>query len=132
LTTPTRLGRARIWHAEAVVDDLVGDWLSLPQLAERIGEPVSRVRQWLRDGRIVGIRRGDPPEVCVPSAFERDGALLKGLTGTLTLLRDCGYSAEEAVRWMFTDDAALSGRPVDALAAGRPVEVHRRAQALGF
>ena len=114
------------------VDDLVKDWLTLPDLAEQIGEPLSKVRQLLRERRLVAVQRGTPPVKQVPAELVHDGKLLKGLAGALTVLRDAGYSDLEALRWLLTDDPAIPGRPVDAMAAGRDTAVKRRAQVLAF
>jgi hypothetical protein len=61
-----------------------------------------------------------------------DGQLLKGLAGAVTVLRDAGYDDEQALRWLLTEDEAIPGRPVDAMAAGRDTAVKRRAQVLAF
>jgi hypothetical protein len=114
------------------VDDLVAEWLTLPDLAEQIGEPLSKVRQMLREGRLVAVPRGTPPVKQVPAELVHEGKLLKGLAGALTVLRDAGYSDLEALRWLLTEDAAIPGRPVDAMAAGRDTAVKRRAQILAF
>ena len=58
--------------------------------------------------------------------------ILKGLHGTLTVLLDCGFDDEEAVRWLFTADDSLPGTPIQAMAERRCTEVNRRAQALAF
>lgn len=107
-------------------------WLSLPDLAEQIGEPLTKVRQLLREGKIVAVQRGTPPVKQVPADLVHDGKLVKGLAGALTVLRDAGYSDLEALRWLLTDDAAIPGRPVDAMAQGRDTAVKRRAQVLAF
>jgi Rv2175c C-terminal domain of unknown function len=114
------------------VDDLVTDWLTLPDLAEQIGEPLSKVRQLLREGRLVAVQRGTPPVKHVPADVVHDGKLVKGLAGALTVLRDAGYSDLEALRWLLTEDPAIPGRPVDAMAQGRDTAVKRRAQILAF
>lgn len=114
------------------LDELVSDWLTLPDLAERIDVPLSKVRQQLREGRLVAVERGSPPVKHVPAAFVADGKLVKGLSGALTVLRDAGYRDDEALRWLFTEDAAIPGRPIDAMAAGRDTAVKRRAMALAF
>ncbi|MGI8698685.1 MAG: Rv2175c family DNA-binding protein [Mycobacteriales bacterium] len=119
-------------EVEAELDTLVGDWLTLPAVAERLGESPGRVRQLVRDGRLAAVRRGKPPELAVPAAFVGDGMVLKGLPGTLTLLRDAGYDEEAALRWLFTPDASLPGAPIAALIENRGTEVKRRAQALAF
>jgi hypothetical protein len=114
------------------LDDLVDTWLTLPDIAERLRLPVTRVRQLLRDGQLVAVRRGESAALHVPAAFVGAEGPVKGLTGTLTLLRDAGYSDAEAVRWLFTPDESLPGRPVDALVENRGREVKRRAQALAL
>jgi hypothetical protein len=114
------------------VETLVTSWLTLPELAERLGSDVSRVRQLVRDRQVLAVRRGENNVLMVPEAFAQDGRVLKGLPGTLTLLADARYSDEEAMRWLFSPDDSLPGSPVDALVANRGTEVKRRAQALGF
>jgi hypothetical protein len=61
-----------------------------------------------------------------------DGEEIKGLRGVLTLLADAGFSPDEALRWVLTDDPSLPGSPAEALAENRGTEVKRRAQSLGF
>jgi hypothetical protein len=114
------------------LDDLVSGWLTLPELAERLGTDVSRARQLLRERQVLAVRRGENSALMVPADFAADGKVLKGLPGTLTLLHDARYSDEEALRWLFTPDDSLPGSPVQALAENRGTEVKRRAQALGF
>jgi hypothetical protein len=119
-------------RVNADLERIVPGWLSLPELADRLGEPVSKVRHRLREGRLVAVERGVPPTLQVPADFVCEGELVKGLCGTLTLLRDNGYTAAEALHWLFTPDDSLPGTPINALAANRGSEVKRRAQALGF
>lgn len=113
-------------------DTLVDAWLTVPDAAELLGIEVTRVRQLVRDRRVIALRRGDPPRLEIPRAFFQDGAVLKGLPGLLTVLADAGYEDEEALRWLFTPDETLPGSPVQALAENRGTEAKRRAQALGF
>jgi len=114
------------------LDALVSQWLALPELAERIDLPLPKVRQMVRERKLVTVRRGSPPVQCVPADLVHDGKLVKGLSGALTVLRDAGFSDDEALRWLLTDDAAIPGRPVDAMAQGRDTAVKRRAQVLAF
>ena len=114
------------------LDALVSQWLSLPELAEQIDLPLAKVRQLVRERKLVTVRRGTPPVQYVPADVVRDGKLVKGLSGALTVLHDAGFSDEEALRWLLTDDAAIPGRPVDAMAEGRDTAVKRRAQVLAF
>lgn len=106
------------------------DWLTVPDVAERLGVPVTRVHHLLRDGGLAGMRVGGV--LRVPAAFVPDDAVVKGLAGVLTLLHDGGYDDEAAIRWLHTPDDTLPGTPVEALRANRGTEVRRRAQALGF
>ena len=114
------------------LEGLVSEWLTLPDLAERIGQPLPKVRQLVREGKLVTVARGRPPVQCVPADLVAEGQLVKGLAGALTVLRDAGFSANEALRWLLTEDDVLPGRPVDAMAAGRDTAVKRRAQVLAF
>jgi excisionase family DNA binding protein len=106
------------------------EWLTVPDVAERLGVPVSRVHQLLREGGLAGQRDGGV--LRVPAGFLNGNAVVKGLSGVLTLLHDGGYDDEAAIRWLHTPDDSLPGTPVQALAADRGREVKRRAQALAF
>jgi hypothetical protein len=114
------------------LDTLVTDWLTIPDVAERLGLDVGKVRRLLQDRYLVGVRRGERNVLSVPAALIVDGAPLPELRGTLTVLMDSGYDDESALRWLFTPDESLPGTPVEALRGGRKTEVRRRAQALAF
>ncbi len=116
---------------DRVADALVGEWLSLPEVAERLAIPSSRVKQLLRDRRLLAVVRPSG-ERAVPAGFLDGGQIVKGLSGTLTVLFDCGFDQEEALRWLFTADDTLPGTPIEALCRHRGTEVNRRAQALAF
>lgn len=117
---------------DAKTDSLVPSWLTLPDVAERLDVEVTRVRQLLREGQIIAVRRGENRTLQVPEEFIGDGKVVKGLAGTLTLLKDDGYSDEEALEWLFTPDPSLPGTPAQALRENRGTEVKRRAQALAL
>lgn len=110
-------------------DAMVGEWLTLPDVAERFGVQVTRVRQLLRDNQLIAVRRGENNALHVPAGFIVGDHTVKGLTGTLTLLKDAKFTDEEALRWLFTPDDSLPGTPVEALRENRGTEVRRRAQA---
>jgi hypothetical protein len=126
-----------MWEAPHVAqidpptDAIVGDWLSLPDVAGRLGLPVSRVKQMLRDRKLVAVQRPSG-EFAVPAGFLDGNEVIQGLGGTLTLLFDCGFTETDALSWLFTADDSLPGTPVQALAEHRRTEVNRRAQALAF
>ena len=107
--------------------DITADWLTVPDVAERLDVPVTRVRQFLRDGALLATRIDGVLKI--PADFIGDGILVKGLQGTITLLRDAGYDDEEALRWLFAADDSLPGTPIRALVENRGTEVKRRAQA---
>ena len=118
-----------------LVETAVTEWLTVPDVAERLGTDVVKVRALLKDRQLLARRRGERNVLSIPAEFIQDGpegpSVLKGLPGTLVLLADARYTDEEALRWLFTDDE-LPGSPIDALRANRGTEVRRRAQALGF
>jgi hypothetical protein len=126
-----------MWKAGSVAqidpptDVIVGDWLTVPEVADRLSLPVSRVKQLLREHKLLGVQRPSGT-FCVPAAFIDDGQVVRGLPGTLTLLVDCGFEEPEALRWLFTADESLPGTPIQAIAEHRGTEVNRRAQALAF
>jgi hypothetical protein len=114
------------------LDALVPRWLTIPEVADRLGTDVARVRHVIRDGGLLAVRRGADRIWSVPETLLDDGAVLRDLRGTLTVLSDAGFTAEEAVRWLHITDDLLPGRPVDALRSGHKTEVRRRAQALAL
>jgi hypothetical protein len=122
---------ANVAQIDPPTDAIVGDWLSIPGVADRLGLPVSRVKQLLRDHKLLAVQRPNG-EFAVPAGFLDGDQVLHGLGGTLTLLFDCGFSETEALSWLFTADESLPGTPVQALAEHRRTEVNRRAQALAF
>ena len=112
------------------LDALVGEWLTLSEVAIRLGLNQSRTKQLIRDHKLLGARRDG--QLQIPAIFLTGREAVKGLGGTLTLLADAGYDDAEALRWLFTADDTLPGTPAQALAENRGTEVRRRAQALAF
>jgi hypothetical protein len=121
-----------VTEIDAKIDALVPAWLTLPDIAEQFGIEVTRVRQLVKDGQLIAVRRGENRALHVPADFidADEQKVVKGLAGTLTLLRDDGFSDEEALEWLFTPDPSLPGTPAQALSENRGTEVKRRAQAL--
>jgi hypothetical protein len=122
---------AHVAQIDPPTDAIVGDWLNLPDVADRLGLPVSRVKQMLRDRKLLAVQRPSG-EFAVPAGFIDGDQVIHGLGGTLTLLFDCGFTEAEALSWLFTADESLPGTPVQALTEHRRTEVNRRAQALAF
>ena len=115
---------------DAKIDSLVPSWLYVPDVAERLGVEVTRVRQFIKEGQLIAVRRGENRALMIPADFIGEEKIVKGLVGTLTVLKDDGFSDEEALEWLFTPDESLPGTPVQALRDNRGTEVKRRAQAL--
>ncbi|SDH31809.1 Rv2175c family DNA-binding protein [Microbacterium pygmaeum] len=104
------------------------DWLTLPELAEVLHEPLGRVRRLLDDSHLVGSRRDGTFKV--PAIFLVDDEPLVSLRGTLIVLHDAGFSADESIDWLLGHEDLIGGPPIEALRAGRKSEVRRVAQAL--
>ncbi|MFN2470468.1 MAG: Rv2175c family DNA-binding protein [Gaiellaceae bacterium] len=109
---------------------MAAHWLTVPEVAERLNVPVTRVRQLLRDGCLLATRIDGVLQI--PADFIGEGVIVKGLQGTITLLRDAGHDDEEALRWLYAPDESLPGTPIQALVENRGTEVKRRAQASAF
>jgi hypothetical protein len=135
----------------ADLDSLVGSWLTLPDVADRLGLDVGKVRRLLQEGRLIAVRRGDPRVISIPEAFlvpshlanpaapnrEVEGdenapawTVLAALQGTFTLLSDAGFDDDGALEWFFTLDDTLAMTPIEALRTGHKTAVRRQAQAL--
>nr|WP_221333416.1 Rv2175c family DNA-binding protein [Nocardia transvalensis] len=115
-------------------DDVVPEsvtLLPLPDVAEQLGIPVTRVHQLLRDHQLLAVRRegiaGIPKDF-----FDSTGAVVKPLPGLITVMRDAKYTDEEILEWIYTEDDTLPGRPVDAIHGPLAREVVRRAAAEPF
>jgi hypothetical protein len=111
---------------------LVGDWLDWASCAERLGVPVSKVRQLIREHQLAAAVPAPGAGQQVPAALVMDGEIVKGVPGVLTVLHDGGYDDRQILTWLFSQDDSLPGRPIDALRENRGSEVKRRAQAMAF
>ena len=107
-----------------------GEAIPVADVAARLSVPKSRVHQLVRDGQLLSWRRDG--DTVVPAEFLDGSDVVKGLSGTIMLLRDGGYDDTDILRWLFTDDESLPGSPISAICAGRHREVKRRAQAMAF
>ncbi|MFI8594811.1 Rv2175c family DNA-binding protein [Microbacterium sp. NPDC078428] len=105
------------------------DWLTLPDVADAIGETTSRVRRLLDDHALVAVRVDGVLKV--PADFLLEGRPLSSLRGTVIVLLDGGFTPEEAVQWLFEPEETIGMPPIEALRAGRKSEVRRVAQTLG-
>ena len=109
---------------------VTSEWVTLPDIAEKLGVPITKVHQLIREGSLLAVRRDGV--LRVPGELVANDIVLKHLPGVLTLLHDAGYNDEEALRWLYTADDSLPGTPAVALGGDLAREVKRRAQALAF
>lgn len=122
-------GVSTVPHSDDVLPDDV-ETINLPVVSERLGIAVTRVHDMLREGALLAVRRAGV--VSVPEVFFDDDGVVRFLPGLVAVLRDGGYTDEQILRWLFTEDDTLPGRPADALRGHRAREVRRRAQAMAF
>ena len=111
-----------------MTDDDQTEWLTVPDLVERLGQTPSRIRKLIDDRHLLATRVDGVLKV--PASFLRDDAPLPELHGTAVVLADAGFSDAEALEWLLGEDDSLGTSPIAALRAGRKSEVRRVAQAL--
>ena len=104
------------------------NYLTVPDLVERLHSTPSKIRRMIEQNQLAAVRIGGV--LSIPELFLDGNEPLASLHGTLVLLHDAGFSDDEAVAWLFDDDAGLDVSPIMALRAGRKSEVRRTAQAL--
>lgn len=129
------------------LDSLIDNWLTQPDYAERLGTVVKSVRSALHDKRIIGARRGPDSIFYIPADFligahmanpadirhdlnTGKEIIMPSLQGTVILLSDMGLDEIEILEWLFTEEAMIGERPIDALRKGNRSIVRRAAAAL--
>jgi len=120
--------------ADDDLEQLVGEWLTVPDIGERLGMRLSDVRQMIEDRQVLGARIVPRNVMSVPSKFFNDEGPLPELPGTFTVLHDSRMTDAQILRWLFTPDDTLPvpGSPMDALLAGFKTEVRRRAMEAAY
>ncbi len=107
------------------------EWLTVPDVAQRLDLRLTRVRRMISDGELLAQRRDGvlyvPGELVTTNQRVADH-----IAGLLVVLRDDGFTPDEMLRWLFTPDESLGSKPVDALHGHKAREVKRRAQALAL
>jgi len=110
----------------------VSEWLSVPECAETLGVPLSRVREYLRERHLIAVRRGENNALYLPAGQIVDGdngpEVLATVRGTIMVLADAGLSDEVIVEWLTTVKEELGETPLDALRSGKRAPVRRLAQ----
>ncbi|MBN2177658.1 MAG: DNA-binding protein [Demequinaceae bacterium] len=107
-------------------------WLTLPDVAERLGVPLARVRELLRERYLLAVRREGDGVLHLPESFLIEGEsgmeAIPTLRGTILVLADAGLTDDEVMRWMLGDNDEIGESPVDALRSGKKTVVRRIAQ----
>ena len=107
------------------------DTLTPAEAAQLLGISPNRVRQLLRDGKLMAVPGSGNGKI--PADFVQDGAVLKHLPGLLTVLKDGGFTDAGGLR-LAVPRRRLAARHArsQALRDDRHTEVTRRAQALAL
>lgn len=104
--------------------------VTLDEAADRLHVSTNRIRTLIRDHNLLAASRAGQP--VIPAAFFGPDGLAKHFEGLVTILLDGGYTRDEALGWLFTEQEDLGLRPADALHTHSAREVIRRAQAQAF
>lgn len=106
----------------------ITDWLTIPDLVDVLDETPGRVRRLLDEHYLVGSRRSGV--FAVPAVFVVNGRALPSLRGTVIALHDAGFSDDESIDWMLTEEESLGRTPIEALLDGHKSSVRRIARTL--
>ncbi|MEJ4113327.1 Rv2175c family DNA-binding protein [Corynebacterium kroppenstedtii] len=116
--------------------------LPIAEAADYLHQPVSRVKDLINKGQLIAVDRDKQRQIPArffnglnDAGFPEPGRRVtvnKHVPGVIALLADGGYSNEEILAYLFSNDDSLPGRPIDALHGHLAREVMRRAQAMGF
>ncbi|VHO01617.1 DNA-binding protein [Lawsonella clevelandensis] len=127
--TSTLKGMSSLPTAEDVLGPADGI-LPLSDVAQLLNVPVTRIHQLLRQQQLIAVERDGV--LGVPALFFDEQGTAKHITGLIAVLADGGYSTTEILRFLYTADDSLPGRPIDALHGHLAREVMRRAQAMAL
>ncbi|MEY4320430.1 MAG: hypothetical protein RLZZ471_371, partial [Actinomycetota bacterium] len=121
-----------VWQSLGVSNVLsnVSEWLTVPDVAERLGIPLGRVRRLIEDHHLISVKRDGVQYV--PAEIVVGSEPLASLHGTIVVLLDAGFSLEGSIEWLYTPNEILGTTPMAALVAGKKAEIRRLAQALAL
>jgi hypothetical protein len=118
------------WHSRGMVQRESDQWLTVPDVCERLGVTPGKVHRFVEERALLGMKREGV--FCIPEIFLDGSEPLGDLRGTAVVLMDGGFTQESAIEWLLHDHEVLGARPIDALRQGRKTEVRRLAQSLAF
>lgn len=136
---------------KTIEDQLLGELLPAKIAATYLGVLPTKINQYARDNDLLILRREgrsfvpaallvegpalpflqedpDDPDALPPATHR----LRDNLRGTITLLRDAGFSTEEIATWLWTRNEELGDTPIVMLAEGAHHHVNRVASTLGW
>ena len=108
----------------------VSAWLTVPDAADLLGEPMGRIRRLIEDHTLIGVKRDGVLQI--PADCIQSGEPLPSIRGTILVLLDSGFTTEGAIEWLYTDEPTLGKTPMAALIAGQKTQIRRLAQALAL
>lgn len=122
----------KVWQSKYVSDvfSSVSEWLSVPEVADRLGTVPGKVRRLIEEHALFVVVRDGVKQV--PAHLIVDGEPLASIPGTINVLIDAGFSLEQAIIWLYTPEDSIGRRPIESLLDGRKSEVRRIAQSLAF
>ena len=110
--------------------DSVDEWLTVPEVAERLDVPMGKVRRYIEEHALFSVRFNGVQKI--PAHLIATGEPLPSLRGTILVLIDAGFTPETAVEWLYRDEDSIGRKPIELLLEGRKSEVRRVAQSLAF
>lgn len=121
-----------MWQSKKVSDvfSAVTEWLSVPEVADRLGIVPGKVRRLIEEHALFVVVRDGVK--LVPGHLIVDGEPLPSIPGTINVLIDAGFTLEGAIEWLYKTEESLGRAPIESLLLGRKSEVRRIAQALAF
>lgn len=121
-----------MWQSKWVSDvfNSVSEWLSVPEVADRLGVVPGKVRRMIEEHQLFVVVRDGVK--MVPAHLLVDGEPLASIPGTISVLIDAGFSLEQAIEWLYVSEESIGRSPIESLLEGRKSEVRRIAQSLAF
>ena len=112
------------------VFEFVPDWLTVPEVADKLGIVPGKVRRLIEENALFVVVRDGVKKV--PAHLIVEGEPLPSIPGTINVLIDAGFGLERAIEWLYTFEESLGRRPIESLLLGSTSEVRRIAQTLLF
>lgn len=107
----------------------VDHWLTIDEASDQLGISSSKVRRLIEEHVLFSARVDKQP--MIPAHLIQNGEPLASIRGTMLMLIDMDFTAEEAVQWLYAENENLGTTPIKALLQGHKAPVRRAAQTLG-